>query len=541
MSAFSPLPLGRRIPPTPHAVSCSLPTMRDVRGYEEKDPAVMRQLTSGYPRFVVHPFTRQLAGHLVATSPAQGRADRTLWLTSSGRMARMLAAHLGGPPVAGTAGDSVPADAEVFSRDGLHGVSHQTSAAHSARAKLFLQHIGGFLSSREAEDHLVGLGLLAAPFAEKSFSGDAAAEIRRVLRGAFPGTADADLLLANCGMNAIHAAFRASADLQARRGRTVWLQLGWLYLDTIAILKKFAGTSADYVHVRDPLDRAGLERIFRQHGDRIAGVFAELPTNPLLETPDVAALSALCRQHGAHLLLDPSVASVFNLDVLRHADVVVSSLTKYTASEGDLTAGVVAINPANPDKDELRHRAATGLEPVYARELARLAAQIGETESVLATIHANTARVAAFLEKQPGVRDVFWALHPNSRENFRRIARTPDATGGLISFTLRTPMEPFYDRLRLPKGPSFGMKATLVCPFMYLAHYDLVTSPAGLAELSASRLDPDLVRLCCGTEPAEDIIAALAEALAAGGTCGENDALKQEPRRDSGCSPPTGG
>jgi cystathionine gamma-synthase len=58
------------------------------------------------------------------------------------------------------------------------------------------------------------------------------------------------------------------------------------------------------------------------------------------------------------------------------------------------------------------------------------------------------------------------------------------------------------------------MTTTLICPFMYLAHYDLVTTPAGLAELAASQLDPDLLRLCVGTEPADDIIAALAEALA---------------------------
>eukprot|EP01034_Spumella_vulgaris_P015828 gene15828-20220_t len=58
-----------------------------------------------------------------------------------------------------------------------------------------------------------------------------------------------------------------------------------------------------------------------------------------------------------------------------------------------------------------------------------------------------------------------------------------------------------------------NMTTTLICPFMYLAHYDLVTTPAGLAELSASRLDPDLLRLCIGCEPVEEIIAALAEAL----------------------------
>lgn len=499
---FTHLPLGQRIPPSPHAVSCSLPTMRDVRGYEEKDPETMRQLTSGYPRFVVHPFTRQLAAHLAATTPAL--AARTLWLTTSPRMAHALAATLS-PYATGV---------DVFSRDSLYGVSHPVSPDLYARAKTFLQNIGGFMSSREAEDHLVRLGLLPAPFAESTFSAPAAAgEIRRVLRGALPPATDADLLLAPSGMNAVYAAFRASAALQAARGRTVWLQLGWLYLDTIAILRKFTAGPADYVYVRDPLDRAGIERIFARHGDRIAGVFAELPTNPLIQTPDVAAISALCRQHGAHFLVDPSVASIFDLDILRYSDAVVSSLTKYTASEGDLTAGLVAINPAAPDADEFRRRTAEEVEPVYPRDLARLAAQIGETETVLARIHANTAKVAAFLEQHPKVRDVYWALHPASRENYLRIARSPEATGGMISFTLRGPMEPFYDRLRLPKGPSFGMKTTLICPFMYLAHYDLVTTPAGIAELAASNLDPDLLRMCCGTEPAEEIIGALAEAL----------------------------
>lgn len=500
---FPPLPLGQRIPASPHAVSCSLPTMRDVRGYEEKDPAVTQQLTSGYPRFVVHPFARQLAAHYTATTP--GLAGRTLWLTCSARMAAALASHLG--PVC---------DAAIFARDGLHGVSHPAAATDAApRAKTFLQNIGGFLSSREAEDHLLRLGLLTAPHPEEIFAGDPSAEIRRHLRRALPGTSDADLFLANCGMNAIYAAFRAVSEIQAARGRTLWLQLGWLYLDTIALLKKFTASPADYVYVRDVFDRDGLERLFAAHGARIAGVIAEVPTNPLIQTPDVAALAALCRRHGAKLLLDPSISSVFAIDILPHADVVISSLTKYTASEGDLTAGLAAVNPAGPDAAALRRGLAAEIEPLYARDAARLAAQIGQTESVLARLHASTPRVVGFLEKHPAVKDVFWALRADGRENYRRIARAPDATGGMITFTLREigSLARFYDQLRLPKGPSFGMRTTLICPFMYLAHYDLVTTPAGLAELAASKLDPDLLRLCIGTEPVEEIISALAEAL----------------------------
>ena len=497
MSVFSPLPLGQCIPDSPHAVSCSLPTMAAVRGYEEKDPAITQHLTSGYPRFVVNPFARKLASLLLAKNALAGR---TLWLASSACMADRLAQHLG-------------AAATRIADGAVHGVAHGESGELSARAKTFLQNIGGFLSSREAEDELVRRGALAAPHAEETFAGDAAAEIRRHLLRAMPAAGAADVLLAPSGMNAIYAAFRAVADRQAARGRTVWVQLGWLYLDTIAILKKFTATPADYVYVHDVFDRGALEKLFATHGSRLAGVVAEVPTNPLIQTPDVAALAALCRQHGARLILDPSVSSAFNLDLLAHADLVTTSLTKYTASEGDVIAGAVVVNPAGPDASELRRRIAAELEPVYPRDLARLAAQIGRTEDVLAHIHANVIRVVSFLAAHPAVREVFWALQSASLQNYLHLTRGPGATGGMVSFTLRGSMEDFYNRLRLPKGPSFGMKTTLICPFMYLAHYDLVTSPAGRAELAASGLDPELLRLCVGTEPVEDIIAALAEAL----------------------------
>ncbi|HVW20118.1 MAG TPA: PLP-dependent transferase [Opitutaceae bacterium] len=496
MPAFAPIPLGRPIPDSPHGVSCSLPTMRAVRGYEEKDPEITRHLTSGYPRFVVHPFARQLAARLAP-------AGRELWLTSSARMARELAGHLGG-------------SAAVFSRDGLHGATHAAGDRDSAaRAKLFLQHLGGFLSSREAEDHLVRLGLARAAAPEESFAGDAAAEVRRHLRGALPGAGDADLILANSGANAVYAAFRAVGEVQAPRGRTGWVQLGWLYLDTIAVMRKFTAGPASYHYVAEVTDLGPLERLLAERGATIAGLISEVPTNPLVQTPDAARLAALCRRHGVALILDPSMSSPFSVDLLPHADLLVSSLTKYAASEGDVLAGLVAVNPARPDAAELRRRAAGWAEAPYARDLARLAAQIGRTEAVLGRIQASVPRVAAFLEGHPKVREVFWAYHPSSRASYRKIERAPGATGGMISFSLRTPIEPFYDRLRLPKGPSFGMTTTVICPFLYLAHYDLVSSAAGRAELEASGLDPELLRLCVGTEPAEEIIAALAEALEA--------------------------
>src|SRR5580658_862248 len=297
MSAFVPLPLGQRIPGSVHSVSCSLPTMRAVVGYEEKKPDITRQLTSGYPRFVVHPFARQLAELLVEEHHLRGR---TLWLVPSARMAGELAQALGADAQTFTAPSTSAGEA------GLHGVSHSENAGLAAHAKTFLQNVGGFLSSREAEDHLVRLGALPAAVPENLFAGDAAAEVKRHLRRALPAAGESDFFLASSGMNAIYAAFRALSELQAGYGRTSWIQLGWLYLDTIAILKKFTPTPGDYLYLRDVFDRAAIERLFTEHGPRIAGLVTEVPTNPLLQTPDLPWLAALARRHGIALILDPS-------------------------------------------------------------------------------------------------------------------------------------------------------------------------------------------------------------------------------------------
>ena len=503
MSVFRHLPLGQRIPDRPHAVSCSLPTMRDLIGYEEKDPAITRQMTLGYPRFVLHPCLRELTDLLARR---HGLAGRTLWLTTSARSAAGLAAHL-------EAGDR-GAGITPFAGDGCHGITHPENGDLYAAAKTFLQNTGMFLSSREAEDTLVRLGARPAAEPEERFAGDARAEILRVLRRALPAANDADLLPAGTGMNAIYAAFRAISKLQARRGRTIWVQLGWLYRDTIALLQRFTPDPArDYVYLPDVFDLGAFERLCTARGDRIAGIFAETPTNPLIQTPDVPALAALARRTGARLVLDPSIASLFCVDVLGHGDVLVNSLTKFAASEGDVIAGLVVINPAGPDAAALRRAIAAELEPLYPRDLARLAAQIGGYEPLVARLNAGTPRIAAFLEAHPKVKRVYWPLTPESRANYRRIARTPDAVGGMLSFTLRTPLAPFYDAVRLPKGPSFGMKNSLLSPFIYIAHYDLVKSAAGRAELAASGIDPELIRLSIGAEPVDEIIGALAEAL----------------------------
>lgn len=499
MPSFLPLPLGQRIPDCTHAVSVSLPTMGDVKGYEEKKPEVVSRMPSGYPRFVVHPLARQLGERLSAKAGLKGRR---LWLTTSRHMAESLVRYLN------------DASASLFLQDGVNGVAHADEPGLSSRAKSFLQHTGGFLSSREAEDKLVALGAISAAGRERLGEGDPQVEAWRLLSPFLSGAAREDAFFASSGTNAVYAAFRAIDGLQRSRGRSVWIQLGWLYLDTIAILQKFSAAPEDYRHVRKIDDRESLERLFAEEGTRIAGIVAEAPTNPLIQTPDVAWLSELAHRHGARLVLDPSVASIYSVDLLPYADILVTSLTKYAAFEGDVIAGLAVVNPAGADAEELRRRLPAEVEPLYGRDQARLAYELRDAVWVTERIEDNLRKVVAFLETRPEVTAVHWSRGKAGGGSFSALARTPRSVGGMLSFETRLPLAAFYDALALPKGPSFGMSTTLVCPFIWLGHYDLVTSAEGRVRLAESGINPDLVRLSLGTEPAEEILRALEAAFA---------------------------
>lgn len=499
MSVFRPLPLGTPIPGSLHSVSCSLPTMADVTGYEERDPRVLEAMRAGYPRFAIHPLIQELTRELAG---AIAKPGEQLWPVLTARAAASLVAQLGA--------DRARASAHA----GVAVVLHEADPELAQRAKLWLQHTGGLLSSRGAEDALVRLGRRAAVVTEPIFPGDARGEVERLLLPLFGGASKRDLFLAGSGMGAMHAAFRAISRVQAARGRTAWVQLGWLYLDTIALLKKFTpDPSRDHLVQHDVTNLAALEKLFAEHGARIAGVVTEAPTNPLLQTGDLAAIQALAHRHGARVIADPAIASPFNVDVLPHADIVAFSLTKYASHEGDVMVGAAVVNPAGADADVLRATLSNELDAPYARDLARLAAEIGSAPDVVRRINHTTPLVVSFLERHPRVERVWWSQQRNTAANYAKLARTPESVGAVISFTLRGPLAPFYDRLTLAKGPSFGMATTLICPYVYLAHYDLLPTRSSGAVLREAGLPAELLRLSVGTEPANEIIAALGAAL----------------------------
>ncbi|MCE9598885.1 MAG: PLP-dependent transferase [Spirochaetia bacterium] len=494
MKRFSQIPVGQPIPNSLHAVSLSLPTMEHVRGYEEKNPNTMQHIHAGYPRFVTH--------HLIEDCKAWFRnharwTDYDIFCLNSQKATKELIAFTKGDPA-------------IQIESGIAFVGYAKNSEESRRAHQFLQHTGTCISSRRAEDFL-NIALQRTQEGSQADLATNSSNILKILGDAHRTTAD-NVYLTTSGMNAFFSVFRAFQEIQARRGRTLWIQLGWLYVDTAEILKKF-NAPENFVFLPNAFDLEGIRKFVEANRDRLAGIITESPTNPLVEMMDIESLHSITRDADAALILDPTLVTPLNIHVLKHSDAVINSLTKYASHEGDVMIGSAVLNSESPFYHELQSLVPELIETPYYRDLNRLAEQIGNYASVMKQINSNVMRLAEFLSNHKSIRRVFWAYADASRKNFEKFQRQSDSPGGVITIELNIPLERFYDRITVAKGPSFGSVFTILCPFMYLAHYDLVNSTEGKKYLRNLNLDPDLVRISVGIEPIEEIIQAFAEAL----------------------------
>ncbi len=499
------LSLGETLPPSPHAVFCSLPTIADIIAYEKNDPQTCQRMQGGYPRFVNPGFSQKLENTLLAQT--SGLGYRSLRLVSSVRAAEQLFDYL-----------PKESQAQVHREGEINYVSFIDEPTFCQSAREFLQHTGCMVFSRQAEDLLYARGELEQRHVEDAMIGHHQQD--EYLAKIFPAicqdlqTKQQNIFLSRCGMNAVFAAYQAINKIQKQRGRRLWIQLGWLYVDTIELLKKFsASTEDDYIYLADPLDLEQLKQVFVNFEGQVAAVITEAPTNPLLATTDTTRLTELCKQADVALILDPSLAGIGNVAVLEHCDLVVSSLTKYHGWSGDLIMGLAAPNPESQFYTELCQLIPQYIDQPYVRDLGRLAFLLGEYPSVLQTINQNTMQVADFLSNCPAIKRLYWAYADGYAENYTALAQASDRPGAVLGFELHASWSYFYDRVCLPKGPSFGTAFSILCPFVYLAHYDLVKTASGQDTLKASGLSPELLRLSVGIEPVDDLLSVLKQAM----------------------------
>ena len=495
MNSLRHYSLGEPLSPSPHTVVASLPKMEDVRGYEEGDTRVLEAMRTGYPRFVLHPFVRELTDLFMEQV---GLFNRFAVLVSSLGSAQDLLLHVGSGVISAAMDDELQL---------VH--CNADDCVLKGKIQKYVQHTGCGISSRQAEDLLVRFGRLSEPFKEEFFEGDVVTAVTGQLAELY-GCDETDLWLCASGMSAFYSGFRAVQKVQQSRGRTHWIQLGWLYLDSGCVLKAFLRDGETLECYYDVSDTDAFLKRLSSLSETLAAVVVECPTNPLVQICDLKSVSEAVHANGGMLIVDPTVASVYNMDVLPYADVLVNSLTKYAAYEGDVMMGSLALNRQLSYYKYLRRAVPRLHVPPYFRDLRRIAHEMQDSAKIVEEMNENALRLAEFLRNHRAVCSVY---HAATATHYAQVARGASSCGAMISIELSGSLEQFYDKIAVMKGPSFGTRVTLLSPYMYLAHYDLVTETKGCEFLRKAGIAPELIRISVGAEPYDEIEAVFANAL----------------------------
>lgn len=504
--------VGRPLPDEPHAVSVCLPQWRHVVAYEEGDRELIDRFFTGYPRFCCHRYQERLfaAGARLFAGPGE-----TALVFPSAASAGRCADFLRGQGVDG-------ARAITWTGAGLGVTLFPQDAYRTAR--LYWRYCGEVVGSRRAATLLATLG--ETGIEPDATTADAGAHARSAVRerlAALSGTAVENVFLFPSGMAAMAAIHRA---LTAMRPGAATVQCDFPYVDVLKVQQEFGG--AAHFHLwRD--DAEGLELRRRIETTPLAGIYTELPSNPLLGCIDLPLLHGWAAAAGVPLVADDTIGTAVNLDLLPHADAVTTSLTKYFSGAGNVMAGCAVVNPGSPHAAALT--AALAVAEPESGGLADGDAVVLERNSRDFTtrmhrINTTAAALVEHLRSRPGL-----TVHypdPGPGSNYRRLMRDrlppgacggPDdddsrpGGGGLFSLVFDDPARAprFFDALRVSKGPSLGTNFTLACPYTLLAHYDELewTAQCGVPA--------HLVRVSVGLEDADDLRQRFDEALAVAG------------------------
>ncbi|MFM9058926.1 MAG: trans-sulfuration enzyme family protein [Planctomycetaceae bacterium] len=260
-------------------------------------------------------------------------------------------------------------------------------------------------------------------------------------------------------------------------------------------------------------DYAAMEAVITP---RTKFLVSESPTNPHLSVVDVARFAEIGRRHGVLTLIDATLCTPYNLRPLESGvDFVLHSCTKYLGGHNDLLAGVVV---GSAEKLDPVRKLRGIMGGVSSPHNAYLLERGLKTFALRMERHnANGLTVARFLEGHPRVEQVLYpglASHP-----YHAVAeRTLRGCGGLVTFFLKgadggpadwRTTAAVVDAVRIPRiGPSLGGVESLIEQPLVMSYWNYTP-----AERAAFRITDNMIRLACGIEDADDLIADLAQAL----------------------------
>lgn len=299
----------------------------------------------------------------------------------------------------------------------------------------------------------------------------------------------------------------------------------------------------DFTFVDPDCSEDELNAAFR---DNTKAVFGETIANPALTVLDIEKFANAAHAHGVPLIVDNTFATPINCRPFDFgADIVTHSTTKYMDGHGAAVGGCIVDSgkfnwlehrdkfPGLCTPDESYHGITYaekfGIGGAFiTKATAQLMRDLGSTPSPqsafilnlgLESLHVrvkkhceNALAVAKFLSEHD---KITWVNYPGLDGNkyYDRAKKyMPDGTCGVVSFGVkggRAAAETFMRNLKLAAIETHVADARTCCLHPASTTHRQMTDE----QLSEAGVSPDLIRLSCGLENAQDLINDIAQAL----------------------------
>lgn len=299
----------------------------------------------------------------------------------------------------------------------------------------------------------------------------------------------------------------------------------------------------DFTFVSPDCTKEELQSAFRPNTKL---VFGETVANPAIKVLDIEKFAKVAHRNGVPLIIDNTFATPVNCRPFEWgADIVTHSTTKYMDGHGATVGGAIIDSgkfdwtkhadkfPGLCTPDESYHGVTYterfGIGGAFiTKATAQLMRDFGciqsphdafllnlglESLHVRMQRHCETAlKVARFLESNE---HISWVKYPDlpSSEDYELAKKyLPNGSCGVVSFGVkggRKAAETFMKHLKLAAIETHVADARTCCLHPASSTHRQMND----SELEAAGVSPDLVRMSCGLENADELIADIAQAL----------------------------
>ena len=299
----------------------------------------------------------------------------------------------------------------------------------------------------------------------------------------------------------------------------------------------------DFTFVSPDCTEEELQSAFRPNTKL---VFGETVANPAIKVLDIEKFAKVAHRNGVPLIIDNTFATPVNCRPFEWgADIVTHSTTKYMDGHGATVGGAIIDSgkfdwtkhadkfPGLCTPDESYHgvtyteRFGIG-DAFITKATAQLMRDFGciqsphdafllnlglESLHVRMQRHCETAlKVARFLESNEHISWIKYPDLPGSEDYELAKKYLPNGSCGVVSFGVkggRKAAETFMKHLKLAAIETHVADARTCCLHPASSTHRQMND----SELEAAGVSPDLVRMSCGLENADELIADIAQAL----------------------------